>query len=99
MALSEDGADIVYCVMTGCDVNYEKLFPNGQPKVVKVSLTLKQVVQYPGTEKSIQFVGFDTLKKARETFDGNPNRYGAAPKDISTDVTNSLLSRAGLPLL
>ena len=100
MALSEDGADIVYCVVTGCDVTYEKLFPNGQPRAVKVNLTLKQVVQYPGTTKSIQFIGFDTLKKAREgKFDNDKGVYGAAPKDISTDVTNSLLSRAGLPLI
>lgn len=90
MALNEDGSDIIYCVVTGCDVNYEKLFPNGQPRVVKVSLTLKQVVQKPGSAKSIQFVGFDTLKQARDTkFDKDGNTYGAAPKalELERDVS------------
>ncbi len=86
MALNEDGADIVYCVVTGCDVTYEKLFPNGQPKVVKVNLTLKQVVQYPGAEKSIQFVGFDTLANARKLkFDKEKNTYGAEPRGVALD--------------
>ena len=80
MALNEDGTDIVYCVVTGCDVNYEKLFPNGQPKVVKVSLTLKQVVQYPGATKSIQFVGYDVLEKAGRIFRQAKDTYGAVKR-------------------
>ena len=88
MALNEDGSDILYCVMTGCDVTYEKLFPNGQPRVVKVSLTLKQVVQNPKNANSIQFVGFDTLKNARKGFDGNPNAYGEM--ELRQDVTSVL---------
>jgi len=88
MALNEDGSDILYCVMTGCDVTYEKLFPNGQPRVVKVSLTLKQVVQNPKNANSIQFVGFDTLKNARKGFDGNPNAYGEV--ELRQDVTSVL---------
>jgi hypothetical protein len=86
MALNEDGSDIVYCVVTGCDVTYEKLFATGQPKVVKVNLTLKQVVQNPRAANAIQFVGFDTLRQAREKkFDANRNRYGAAPKSVALD--------------
>jgi hypothetical protein len=89
MALNEDGSDIVYCVVTGCDVTYEKLFPNGQPKVVKVNLTLKQVVQYPGKTKSIQFVGFDVLDQTRrQKFDANPNAYGAiGANELGQDVS------------
>ena len=89
MALNEDGADIVYCVVTGCDVTYEKLFPNGQPRVVKVSLTLKQVVQYPGKTKSIQFVGFDVLEQTRmQKFDKNPGTYGSvAANELGQDVS------------
>lgn len=79
MALNEDGSDIVYCVVTGCDVTYEKLFANGQPRVVKVNLTLKQVVQNPRDQRSIRFVGFNTLENARlkaDGFDKNNNKYG-----------------------
>ena len=88
MALNEDGSDIVFCVVTGCDVNYEKLFPNGQPRVVKVSLTLKQVVQNPLQQNAIKFVGFDTLDNARKTkFDKDSNRYG---KTIKQSINNNI---------
>ncbi len=45
MGLSEDGEDYVYCVMTGCDVTYTLLFPNGVPRRATVALTLRQIVQ------------------------------------------------------
>jgi len=83
MALNEDGSDIVYCVVTGCDVTYEKLFANGQPKVVKVNLTLKQVVQYPGRAQSIQFVGYDVLRRAGRLFNNSPDTYGVV-KNVDT---------------
>ena len=45
MRLNEDGSDVFYGVMTGCDVTYERLFQNGEPSVAKLSLSFKQVVQ------------------------------------------------------
>ena len=100
MALNEDGSDIVYCVMTGCDVTYEKLFANGQPRVAKVSLTLKQVVQNPSLQRAINYVGKGTLDSARkDKFDAsaNANRYGAvrrqtANNSVLTNDVNAVLS-------
>jgi hypothetical protein len=45
MDLNEAGGDAVYAVMTGCDVTYKMLFPDGTPRLATVSLTFKQVVQ------------------------------------------------------
>ena len=47
LALNEDGSDILLTVMTSCDVTYEKAFPNGQPRSVRLSLGFKQIVQDP----------------------------------------------------
>lgn len=58
VGLNEDGSDSIYAVMTGCDVNYELLFPNGEPRLATVSLTFVQVVQKPGTQ-IFNFKGFD----------------------------------------
>ena len=45
MGLNEDGTDVIAAVMTGCDVTYNLLFPNGVPRNATVALTFKQVVQ------------------------------------------------------
>ena len=47
MQLNEDGSDVIYAVMTGCDVTYTLCFPNGVPRRASVSVTLRQVVQRP----------------------------------------------------
>jgi hypothetical protein len=49
------GKNCIYCVMTGCDVTYTLLFPNGVPRRATVSLTLRQVIQ---TGTGIRFAGF-----------------------------------------
>lgn len=49
------GANCIYCVMTGCDVTYTLLFPNGIPRRATVALTLRQVIQ---TGTGIRFAGF-----------------------------------------
>jgi len=46
--ISEDGDDFFFGVMTNCDVNYLKAFPNGKPRLVDVSVSFRQVVQGPG---------------------------------------------------
>jgi hypothetical protein len=82
MALNEDGSDVVFCVMTECGVTYEKLFPNGQPRSVKVSIGLKQVVQDPkqgGGRRAIKMHSRDEMKAAQIRFADAPAKYGVAP--------------------
>ena len=44
----KDGSSTCYAVMTGCDVTYTLLFPDGTPRRATVSLTFRQIVQYAG---------------------------------------------------
>lgn len=46
--------DTLYCLMTGCDVSYVRLFPSGYPRIVEVSLTFAEIVQY---DRLIRFIG------------------------------------------
>lgn len=48
VSLNELGGDTILAVMTGCDVTYNLLFPNGKPRNATVALTFKQIVQRPG---------------------------------------------------
>jgi hypothetical protein len=59
LQLSEDGADWIYGVMTGCDVSYARLFANGVPRRASVALSFKQVVQ--GRKPGWGFTGQGTL--------------------------------------
>jgi hypothetical protein len=45
--IDENGNDYFFGVMTTCDVNRLKAFPDGRPRLVEVSLNFKQVVQGP----------------------------------------------------
>ena len=45
VGLNETGSDTIMAVMTGCDVTYNLLFPNGKPRNATISLTFKQIVQ------------------------------------------------------
>lgn len=93
MALNEDGGDTVFGVVTACDVTYEKLFPNGQPKAVKVSLTLKQVVQNPQPNNligAIRYKGIGTLKKAQEKFRAETDVYGIPKNQKSSNVIDPM---------
>ena len=78
MALNEDGSDIIFAVVTGCDVTYEKSFSDGQPRQVKLSLTLKQVIENPVRGgKPFNFKGQAELRGARENkFSRFPELYG-----------------------
>jgi hypothetical protein len=48
MGLNEDTSDVVWAVMTGAPETYTLCFPNGEPRLASVSLTFKQVIQWPG---------------------------------------------------
>jgi hypothetical protein len=45
VGLNELGSHTIMAVMTGCDVTYNLLFPNGKPRNATVALTFKQIVQ------------------------------------------------------
>lgn len=45
LQLNEDGGDTVRCVMTGCDVTYQKSFSDGKPRLATVGLGFSQIVQ------------------------------------------------------
>ena len=41
-------ADSILCVMTSCDVTWEKFFPSGNPRLASVSLAFAQIPQFNG---------------------------------------------------
>lgn len=47
-------SDTVYALMTGCDVTYSRLFPSGHPRIVEVSLTFAEIVQF---DRVVRFTG------------------------------------------
>jgi hypothetical protein len=95
MALNEDGGDTVFGVMTACDVNYEKLFPNGQPRAVKVSVTIKQVVQDPqqSGRQAIRFKGYPELGTARKGAIGNEYLNGKPKNQKSSNTINPIIEK------
>jgi hypothetical protein len=48
VGLNELGSHTIMAVMTGCDVTYNLLFPNGKPRNATVALTFRQIVQKAG---------------------------------------------------
>jgi hypothetical protein len=56
LQLNEAGGDAIYAVMTGCEVEYVKAFPDGTPRLATVSLTFRQVVQNV-MKNSVNFIG------------------------------------------
>lgn len=53
-----DEGDVIYVIMTGCDVTYLLAFPDGTPRRASVSLTFRQVIQDP-VDQVIVNAGFD----------------------------------------
>jgi len=45
LRLGADGMKSIFCVMTACDVTYQKLHIDGTPRMVTVDLSLDEVVQ------------------------------------------------------
>ena len=80
MGLNEDGGDVVFTVMTGCDVTYTRLFENGTPRNATVAIVLKQIVQsadgvfYKGRDLLIRdTTGFNTARTLGVTqFENRP---------------------------
>lgn len=73
LALSEDGSDVIYCVLTQCNINYQKAWDDGTPKVVVATVVFQQVIQ---TDRGIQFRGrknfLDRINGAQGGY-GNPS--------------------------
>lgn len=75
MSLNEDGSDHIFSVMTGCDVNYTKAFPDGKPRAAEVSLVFKQVVQ---SADGVRY------KSRKQILDGLTQAAGLNPLSILT---------------
>jgi len=59
LRMNEIGTSVVRAVMTGCDVTYNLLFPNGKPRQASVSMTFRQVVQHPSEGVLWRGIGSD----------------------------------------
>jgi hypothetical protein len=57
---AEQGGDVLFAVMTGCDVTRSLAFPDGTLRLATVALTFRQVVQQP--TKGMTYVGRQTDK-------------------------------------
>lgn len=47
-SISQQNVDAVVCVMTQCEISWEKFFASGAPRLASVSLAFAQVPQYQG---------------------------------------------------
>jgi hypothetical protein len=74
------GGSVIYAVMTGCDVTYTLLFPDGTPRRATVSLTFRQIVQ---RQKVVFFKGHT------KQYNLDPSAEGMAPG--GGRPTNSIL--------
>jgi len=81
MALNENGEDYVYCVVTGCDVTYTLLFPNGVPRRATVALTLRQIVQ---RKYGVFFVGHEGTDSPMIQFSTRGSDDPRRENDIAT---------------
>lgn len=53
--IAPEGPDVFFGVMTTCDYSIEHAFPNGVPKLARLSLAFEQVVQDPFGNKGVVF--------------------------------------------
>lgn len=51
LGVDELPPDEIYCIMTGCDVQYEAFFADGYPRIAKVDLTFAEIIQVKGEIK------------------------------------------------
>jgi len=87
VGLNEDGGDVIMAVMTGCDVTYNLLFPNGRPRNATVALTFRQIVQKAGKGVMWRGIGKDggplnsyRFKKPDEASIGKSQSMGVVPE-------------------
>lgn len=66
VGLNEEGGDVIMAVMTGCDVTYNLLFPNGRPRNATVALTFRQIVQKAG--KGVFWRGIKNVNGGLNTY-------------------------------
>lgn len=56
--IGQDMSDRMNCIMTQCDVNWKKWFPDGTPRLAEVQLSFAEIVQLP---TNTQFYGRSIL--------------------------------------
>jgi hypothetical protein len=66
-ALTATNTDSIVCVMTSCEVTWDKFFTSGAPRIATVSLAFAQVPQYKGlvTFPSRKTSGYTTYTPTR----------------------------------
>jgi hypothetical protein len=78
-------ADSVLCVMTSCDITWEKFFPSGNPRLASVSLAFSQipqfnqVVSFPGRTKAMREVAENGKVVAGTSFFGYNSFFRSNP--------------------
>ena len=87
--VSRQNVDAVVCVMTSCEVTWEKYFPSGAPRIASVSLAFAQVPQYKG---QVMFPA--ASQQMLDSFNANTAQGGSTsflgyqPKYVSTDLSS-----------
>ena len=84
VGLNELGNNTIMAVMTGCDVTYNLLFPNGKPRNATVALTFKQIVQKAG--QGVIWRGIGTDKAI------NGYQYASPDSAYTTDANAAAIS-------
>lgn len=68
--------DVIPCIMTQCNVEYESFFNNGKPRVVKVGLHFVECIQFGDNWR---YVNGSRLSKAGEAYQGPTSPKAAVP--------------------
>jgi hypothetical protein len=76
---NEAGGDVLFAVMTGCDVTRSLAFPDGTPRLATVALTFRQVVQQP--TKGLTYVGRSAYSTGTGVVQYKQSTYDGAKHD------------------
>lgn len=80
--------DVVTCIMTQCNVNYEAFFRNGMPRIATVSLSFTEIIQVGNNWQFVSRSDFDKYWQASKNLPkGDPP---SSPK-TSTTVSSGIL--------
>lgn len=92
--VTQQNVDAIVCVMTQCEVTWEKFFTSGAPRLAQVSLAFAQVPQYKGqvqfpTADATMLTGFKTQNALSSvtsgSFLGYQSEYVSTTGDAATN--------------
>lgn len=70
-----NGIDMVYCVMTQCDITWEQFFPSGLPRIASVQLAFAEVAQKGGSVVLPSFTDIERQIVTSGSADQAPRLY------------------------